>query len=91
MQAEYPRLHLRRQQTDMCNVCFRIDTELADAGTTEERRKELLLQKETHLGINFVCNCFYNSVKSLKGKDYLFDNNISLSLDPFYELKKKSK
>ncbi len=45
----FPRLRLKRHETDVCNACFRIDTELLEC-TDEDRKKELQLQKETHIG-----------------------------------------
>ena len=46
----HPRLYLRRALTDMCNACYRIETSLSSNELSDERRADLLQQKETHLG-----------------------------------------
>lgn len=46
----YPRLRLKRHQTDVCNVCYKIDIELEQENITEDRKTELQVQKDVHIG-----------------------------------------
>ena len=50
MRYFYPQLRLKKYETDVCNCCFRIDTELGDKTTSKERKAALKLEKATHLG-----------------------------------------
>lgn len=67
MRFYYRRLHLERSKTDVCNVCFRIRTELADPSTSEDRKTELNMQLDMHIGkiimvhygfVQIITECF---------------------------------
>ena len=46
----HPRLYLHRALTDLCNDWYRIEIRLSSNELSDERRADLLQQKETHLG-----------------------------------------
>ena len=46
----FPRLRVKQYDTDVCNCCYRIDTELKYSDISDEHREELLLEKAMHLG-----------------------------------------
>ena len=55
---DYPRLRLKRSETDVCNACNRIKTELEDPNLTEEGRNDLTAQKENHIGKFIHCKLY---------------------------------
>lgn len=64
-----PRLRRGRVLSDLCNTCYRLDIELKQPNLSEERRADILLQKQTHLAEaktqRKAMNCAIKDYKSL--------------------------
>ena len=66
----FPRLRLKRHETDVCNVCFKITTELKDETLSDARRDELKAMKDAHIGkklalqLVFVFRIWYDIVSN---------------------------
>ena len=66
----WPGLKLTRCMTDVCDGCIRIEVELKRTDLTEERRNELLREKELHLNAAITQRKFIAQCAQVYAKKY---------------------
>ncbi|XP_071489968.1 uncharacterized protein [Diadema antillarum] len=87
VRAFKPRLRLKTASTGLCSCCYRIDVELNDPTTSDERKAELRLQKETWLDDAVRQRRDMNTAiaqyqKTWAPNDGAIEETISLVVDP---------
>ena len=83
-----PRLKLHRMNTDMCNRCYRIDIALKESSLPDERRAELLQEKEIHIQqAKDQRKAMNDAVEEYKSKFFPNENQIAPCVEDLENVK----